>query len=210
MLASVWSTLILATSLRKVAYRSPCAVSEAFQKQSPAQDLNSMLLASFILILFNFLLLHFKAMLHFNSNITFRPVIDRYIPFTLCIQLKVTIIICQSLLGSPVVTSLRYDSQSRTLTCTSTGGPATTVTWRRDGVVITLNATHQQTKRVVDPVMSTYQTILTIDPSVDQGSIVGSYCCIVENARGRSSRTVIVGKLTLKYTSCCYPHYITT
>ena len=78
-------------------------------------------------------------------------------------------------LGSPHVTNLRYDNQSRTLTCISTGGPATTVTWRRDGAVITLNDTYQQTKRVVDSVTGTYQTVLTIDPSV---VIVGTYNCI--------------------------------
>ena len=105
--------------------------------------------------------------------------------------------------GSPVVTSLRYDNESRTFTCTSTGGPATTVTWRRDGVVITLNATHQQTKRVVDPVAATYQTVLTIGSSVNQSDIVGTYNCTVENARGRSSRTTIVSKLTL-HTCHCY------
>ena len=118
--------------------------------------------------------------------------------FPLHIELRVTIIICQSI-GSPNVTNVGYNSQSGTLTCTSTGGPATTVIWRKDGVVITLNATHQQTKRLVDPVASTYQTVLTIDPSVDQGRIVGSYCCTVENARGRSSVMVIVGELILKY-----------
>ena len=92
--------------------------------------------------------------------------------------------------GSPTVTNVTFDDQSRTLTCTSTGGPATTVTWRRDGVVITLNATHQQTKRLVDPVNGTYQTVLTIDPSV--GQIVGTYNCTVENDRGGSSETVVV------------------
>ena len=90
------------------------------------------------------------------------------------------------------MSSLRYDNQSRTLTCTSTGGPATIVTWRKDEVVITPNATHQQTKRVVDPVAGTYQTVLTIDPSVSQSDIVGTYNCTVENARGRSSMTVII------------------
>ena len=94
--------------------------------------------------------------------------------------------------GSPIVTSLSYNDQSRTLTCTSTGGPATNVTWRRDGVVITLNATHQQTKRVVDPVNGTYQTVLTIDPSVGQSDIVGTYNCTVANDRGESSETVVV------------------
>ena len=96
------------------------------------------------------------------------------------------------LAGSPTVTSLTFDDQSRTLTCTSTGGPATTVTWRRDGVVITLNATHQQTKRLVDPGNGTYETVLTFDPSVNQSDIVGTYNCTVENVRGESSETVVV------------------
>ena len=94
--------------------------------------------------------------------------------------------------GSPNVTSLTYNDQSRTLTCTSTGGPATTVTWRRDGVVLTLNGTHQQTKKLVDAVTSTYQTVLTINSSVDQSDIVGTYNCTVENDRGESSETVVV------------------
>ena len=58
--------------------------------------------------------------------------------------------------------------------------------------MITLNATHQQTKEVVDTVEGTYQTVLTIDPSVGQSEIVGTYNCTVENARGVSSETVVV------------------
>ena len=94
--------------------------------------------------------------------------------------------------GSPNVTNLTFDDESRTLTCTSTGGPATNVTWRRDGVVITLNDTHQQTRRLVDAVNGTYQTLLTINSSVSQRDIVGTYNCTVENARGGSSETVVV------------------
>ena len=56
--------------------------------------------------------------------------------------------------------------------------------------MITLNDTHQQTKRLVDTVVGTYQTVLTIDPSV--GQIAGTYNCTVENARGGSSETVVV------------------
>ena len=56
--------------------------------------------------------------------------------------------------------------------------------------MITLNATHKQTKRVVDPVAGTYQTMLTIDPSVGQSGFVGTYNCTVENERGRSSMTI--------------------
>ena len=98
--------------------------------------------------------------------------------------------------GFPRVYYLRYDNQSRTLTCASYSGPATAVTWRRDGVVITLNATYQQTKRVVDPGRGVYQTVLTIDPSV---LIVGTYNCTVENTRGRSSMIVIIGELISIY-----------
>ena len=58
--------------------------------------------------------------------------------------------------------------------------------------MITLSATHQQTKRLVDAVNGTYQTVLTIDPSVGWGDIVGTYNCTVENARGGSSETVVV------------------
>ena len=94
--------------------------------------------------------------------------------------------------GSPNVTGLSFDDQSRTLTCTSTGGPATTVTWRRDGVVITFSATQQETKRLVDAVNGTYQTVLTINPSVGWSDIVGTYKCTVENERGESSETVVV------------------
>ena len=55
--------------------------------------------------------------------------------------------------------------------------------------MITLNATHQQTQRIVDPTMGTYQTMLTIDSSVGQSDIVGTYNCTVENARGEASTT---------------------
>ena len=58
--------------------------------------------------------------------------------------------------------------------------------------MITLGVTYQQTKRVVDPVNGIYQTVLTIDPSVNEEDIVGTYNCTVENDRGESSETVIV------------------
>ena len=66
--------------------------------------------------------------------------------------------------------------------------------------MITLNATYQQTKRVVDTVRGTsYQTVLTIDPSVD---IVGTYNCTVENARGVYSKLYPIagsGELMIPY-----------
>ena len=58
--------------------------------------------------------------------------------------------------------------------------------------MITPNATHQQTKRVVDAGNGTYKTVLTINSSVSQSDIVGTYNCTVENDRGESSETVDV------------------
>ena len=66
--------------------------------------------------------------------------------------------------------------------------------------MITLNATHQETKRLVDPVNGTYQTVLTIDSSVGWSNIVGTYNCTVENDRGESSETVVVPGKTTIYT----------
>ena len=56
--------------------------------------------------------------------------------------------------------------------------------------MITLNATYQQTKRVVDAVNGTYQTVLTFDQTVGWTDIVGTYTCTVKNVRGESSETV--------------------
>ena len=47
-----------------------------------------------------------------------------------------------------------------------------------------------QTKRLVDAVNGTYQTVLTIDPKVGLSDIVGTYTCTVKNVRGKSSQTV--------------------
>ena len=58
--------------------------------------------------------------------------------------------------------------------------------------MITLDPTYQQTKSLVDPVNGTYQTVLTIDPSLDLRIVVGTYNCKVENARGESSEMVII------------------
>jgi len=95
--------------------------------------------------------------------------------------------------GMPTATTLVYNGTTRSLTCTSTGGPATTVTWRKDGAVITINAAYQQTKVVTNAVEGMYQTVLTIDQSVTD--INGRYSCTVGNTRGTSAavETTVTG-----------------
>ena len=120
--------------------------------------------------------------------------------------------------GFPIATSLVYDNQSRTLNCTFTSGPATNVTWRKGGVVITPNGTYQQTMRKVYHRWDIYQTVLTIDAALDQSDIEGWYVCTVENGLGTSSVDLVLagnGELishkhhfiTQGYYTCINYHY---
>ena len=84
------------------------------------------------------------------------------------------------LIGTPNITGLTFDGQSRTLTCTSTGGCATNVTWTKDGAVITPSTAFQQTKRVINAAQSIYHNILTIAQSVAERGLYG--CMVEENS----------------------------
>ena len=79
-----------------------------------------------------------------------------------------------------------------TLTCTSTGGPATTVSWRRDGTMFSDNNTYTITSQVLmDTVTATYTHTLTVT-----GRLLGEYQCSVFNIRTPSgrSKSLTVGK----------------
>ena len=68
-----------------------------------------------------------------------------------------------------------------TLTCTSTGGPATIVSWQRDGVVVPGGMTE-----LTDPVTATYTSTLTVT-----GRKTGSYCCVVRNDRSTAKSPLL-------------------
>ena len=74
-----------------------------------------------------------------------------------------------------------------TLTCISTGGPATTVTWTRDSVTIT-----EGTETVLnDSVTAQYTHTLTVTSG-------GLYTCTVANNKpSTASATIIVPGITL-------------
>ena len=71
---------------------------------------------------------------------------------------------------------LNYDSQLfYILTCISTGGPATTVTWTRDSTTVT-----EGNKTVLnDPVTAQYTHTLTVTGRLPYGL----YTCIVANTK---------------------------
>ena len=76
------------------------------------------------------------------------------------------------------------------LTCISTGGPATTVTWTRDSDIVT-----EGTDTVLDdPVTAQYTHTLTVT-----GRLGGLYTCIVANGKPSqaSAQLTVQGMVTL-------------
>ena len=84
--------------------------------------------------------------------------------------------------GSPIITGLLYNRSTLTLTCTSTGGPATTVTWRKNGAVVEVDGTtYHQSQRVVNTTTATYENFLVLLRDPDK--VTGNYTCFVGNKR---------------------------
>ena len=78
------------------------------------------------------------------------------------------------------------------LTCISTGGPATTVTWTRYGRVVTDDIAHDITSQVlIDGETATYNHTLMVT-----GRLEGMYGCNVSNNKPSSSSRMlsVVGK----------------
>ena len=106
--------------------------------------------------------------------------------------------------GRPSVSLVSYSHTSQTLNCTSIGGPATNVTWRKDNVIIPLtSSTHQQNQRVADEFTSTYHNLLSINSSNIEDHC-GAFSCTVRNNRGSfSTQNNIINSKNLKYLNLC-------
>lgn len=81
--------------------------------------------------------------------------------------------------------SYYYDHQSHTLTCISSGGPVSTVTWRRNSVNILHLPGYQLSQKFVDGTTSTYHNFLTV-VSDRVEDYYGTFSCIVNNSKGTS------------------------
>ena len=105
--------------------------------------------------------------------------------------------------GSPSITGLLYNRSTLTLTCTSTGGPATTVTWRKNGAAVEVDGTsYSQSKQVINSTMGTYNSQLTFG---DQSSAMGNFYCTVSNSRGT---TPLQGKVNDVTCTRCSINYV--
>ena len=94
------------------------------------------------------------------------------------------------------ITDVRISYSNDVLTCISTGGPATTVTWTKDSNIIT-----EGTETVLDdPVTAQYTHTL-----VPQGSSLGSYTCTVANNKPSSASNNITLLGIYYYRFCLIP-----
>ena len=82
-----------------------------------------------------------------------------------------------------------------TLTCISTGGPATTVTWTRDSELVT-----EGNDNAIESVVDDRITGRSIHTLLVTGRMEGVYICSVNNSvsTGNSSQLIVKGEKSLR------------
>ena len=95
-----------------------------------------------------------------------------------------------------VYSDLNGASPKFTLTCISTGGPATTVTWTRDSTTVTEGTETE----LNDPVTALYTHTLTVT-----GRLPGLYRCTVKNNKpSNKSKSFTVRGVSLAIHTLCF------
>ena len=92
---------------------------------------------------------------------------------------------------------LNYKDSCGHVTCVSSGSPATSVTWMKDGQPLNTNGSSNYTfsQEITDRAASVYTNVLVVSRMT-----TGNYTCIVANDLGSTSRNIIVdsGEFTQK------------
>ena len=108
----------------------------------------------------------------------------------LCLSNKETITLSTNTGGYITISGeVTFDSDQMTLTCISTGGPATTVIWTRDSITVT-----EETETVLNNATTAqYTHTLTV-------TIGGEYTCTVSNNKPSSdSASIILGSMSFAH-----------
>ena len=99
--------------------------------------------------------------------------------------------------GSPTISGVTLSGDSKTLTCTSTSGPVTTVVWRQNCIILQQNdANYVQNQVVTNTLTATYENTLEINNNTISN---GVYTCSISNSRGYHSSSVGVGSKFNKF-----------
>ena len=105
-------------------------------------------------------------------------------------------------IGNVTNVSVQYDRTSQIITCTSTGGPATDVTWSKDNVNIrlTMGGLYEHSQIIINTTSATYENRLRI---IDKSSeAAGTYSCEITNLRGGVNGSLYIqGNEHIKYYS---------
>ena len=90
-----------------------------------------------------------------------------------------------------LTSELNAPSPTFTVTCTSTGGPATTVSWTVNNSAVTEDSAHDITSQISNTTTATYTHTLTVT-----GRLVGEYECNVSNNKPSSASGIVavIGK----------------
>ena len=124
----------------------------------------------------------------FNGELLLLIIFNSYMPLpAVPLSLPTTV--------APTISDLSYNHVHHTVTCESTGSPATTVSWMKDGLLLTTDGStgYTLTQTVTDRPSSTYSNVLTVSETVTGG--VHTYTCNVTNDLGSDVREIVaVGK----------------
>ena len=88
---------------------------------------------------------------------------------------------------------------TKSLVCISGGGPATKVTWMKNILPLFIDGNqYKMQQTVVDNENAVYMNTLYCD---DLASLVGTFTCTVENARGKSTKSILTsGRFSRNFT----------
>ena len=94
--------------------------------------------------------------------------------------------------GQPTIQEFSFDAFQQALNCISVDGPASDVSWMRNGKKLTLDeVTHSQIQQIVNTSESMYINTLFIH-NTDLAKVAGNYSCTVSNLRGKSTQEFII------------------
>ena len=93
----------------------------------------------------------------------------------------------------------RNDASTFTLNCTTSGSPPTTVTWLKEGSILSNDETFQTTQILHDGTTSTYSNLLMVDSGPI--GVIGTYLCRVSNDISQDTEATItlMGECSLEY-----------
>ena len=95
--------------------------------------------------------------------------------------------------GHIVNMSVKYDRITQMITCTSTGGPATEVSWFKDNEKITVTSSedlYEYSQIITSTTSATYENRLRIADKSSKAT--GTYTCEVTNSRGSRNKSLYI------------------